>query len=37
MANDLPNSEVVFVIEATANMSLYVETIKTNYILPTLE
>jgi len=30
MANDLPNSEVVFVIEATANMSLYVETIKTN-------
>ncbi|GFS38181.1 mediator of RNA polymerase II transcription subunit 25 [Trichonephila inaurata madagascariensis] len=30
-------SDVVFVIEGTANMSPYIENLKSNYILPTLE
>lgn len=30
-------ADVVFVIEATANISPYVEAIKNNYLLPALE
>ncbi|GFV61490.1 mediator of RNA polymerase II transcription subunit 25 [Trichonephila clavipes] len=30
-------ADVVFVIEGTANMSPYIENLKSNYILPTLE
>lgn len=32
-----PVADVVFVIEATAHISPYVESLKTNYIIPTLE
>lgn len=30
-------ANVVFLIEATAHISPYVESLKTNYIIPTLE
>lgn len=30
-------ADVVFVIEGTANISPYVDTLKRNYIIPTLE
>ena len=35
--NEWPIFEAVFVVEATANLSLYVENIRNNYITPTLE
>ncbi|CAG2165639.1 unnamed protein product [Oppiella nova] len=34
---DQPVADVVFLVEATANLSPYVESLKTNYIIPTLE
>ncbi|RWS05292.1 mediator of RNA polymerase II transcription subunit 25-like protein [Dinothrombium tinctorium] len=37
VVNEWPNADVVFVVEATCNLSPYVESIKNNYILPTLE
>jgi mediator of RNA polymerase II transcription subunit 25 len=35
--NETPVADVVLLIEATANLSPYVESLKTNYIIPTLE
>lgn len=37
VVSDSQIADVVFVIEATANLSPYVESIKNNYIIPTLE
>lgn len=37
VVNDWPIADVVFVVEGTANLSPYVDSIKSNYILPTLE
>jgi hypothetical protein len=37
VVNETPVADVVLLIEATANLSPYVESLKTNYIIPTLE
>ncbi|XP_053384531.1 mediator of RNA polymerase II transcription subunit 25-like isoform X2 [Mercenaria mercenaria] len=37
VALDKTPSDVVFVVEGTANLGAYIEDLKTNYILPTLE
>lgn len=37
VVNEQSNVEVLLVVEGTANLSLYAETLKTNYILPALE
>ena len=37
VVSDQPVADVVFLVEATANLSPYVESLKTNYIIPTLE
>lgn len=37
VALDKTPADVVFVVEGTANLGAYIEDIKTNYILPTLE
>ena len=37
VVTDQPVADVVFLVEATANLSPYVESLKTQYIIPTLE
>ncbi|RWS24983.1 hypothetical protein B4U80_03752 [Leptotrombidium deliense] len=37
VVSDWQNADIVFVVEATSNLSPYVESIKNSYILPTLE
>ncbi|WAR01131.1 MED25-like protein [Mya arenaria] len=37
VALDKPPVDVVFVVEGTANLGAYIDDLKTNYILPTLE
>jgi len=37
MASDDSLADVVFLIETTAHISPYVESLRTNYIIPTLE
>lgn len=36
-AQDQSSNEVVIVVEVTANLGAYVDLLKTNYIIPTLE
>lgn len=35
--NKISSADVVFIIEATANLGAYIDVLKTNYIIPTLE
>lgn len=37
VVSDRPNVEVILVVEGTANLNLYAETLKNNYIIPALE
>ena len=36
-ASSVPVSDVVFLVEGTANFGAYLDTLRSSYILPTLE